>query len=176
MAKVTVGLKGQAVRLQKQLASRGRLVHDIAKAMRDESVAEKKHVVREWPVLRNQKGLPMEGAEYREQARKKGHNILEHSRDLFVQKSKDRGGVLSEVVSSPANWAFVIRSRQVGEPEAARRERYRRDKGQKLSRYYGQSKVGTRRHAWTQIGVKPHRIRAANLSVKLRDIITAAGK
>ena len=114
----------------------------------------------------------MQGDRYRESARRKGHNILQHSGDLFVTKSSTNGSRISERVANPANWAYKIRSRQVGKSELANVDRFRRRKGDTKQRYVAQIQAGASPHAWSTLGTKPWRKKMRTVAREVREIIS----
>lgn len=171
MAKVKVTMGGQATRLARDLASGGKVVRRIVAIAREATREAREDLDDAWPRLRNNRGEIMEGEQYRRAAKRKGHSILRHSGDLFVTKSSTRGDTVSERVSNPAEWAFKIRSRQVGRSDAENQDRFRRRKNESKKRYIAQIQSGPAPHAWSTLGTKPWKKRMRTVADDVREAI-----
>lgn len=171
MARVKVSVGGQTARLLEDLGRGGRVVRRVIEVARKATSETREDLDEAWPRLRNSRGQVMQGDAYRERARRKGHNILEHSGDLFVTKSSTKNGVVSERVANPANWAYKIRSRQVGKSELDNVDRFRRRKGETKARYVAQIQAGAAPHAWSTLGTKPWKKKMRVVAREVRDVI-----
>lgn len=171
MAKVRVSVGGQAARIANDISRGGRVVRRVIEVARRATSETRQDLDDAWPRQRNQRGRVMHGEPYKERARAKGHNILKHSGDLFVTKSGTQGGRISERVANPANWAFKIRSRQVGKSNADNVERFRKRKGDTKQRYVAQIQAGAAPHAWSTLGSKPWKKKMPRIAREVREVI-----
>lgn len=115
-----------------------------------------------WPVLRSQgTGLALDGERYAKAAANRGHNSMEHSRDLLDLRVEQAPLSVRVVIFSTASWAYKIRSRQVTLAEPARVAAFRRKKGEANKDFYSRKKdAGPAKHAWSYLVRDP--AKAAN--------------
>ena len=104
----------------------------------------------QWPADRSPKsGLPRAGSDYAYQAKKKGHNLNEHSVDLFGQRTEQTPTTVRVVIFNRASWAYKIRSRQIGLMPGQRIAWARRKRGESIDDYYARIGSGAKpKHAW----------------------------
>jgi hypothetical protein len=124
-----------------------------------------------WPRTYTTRGDPASDEWYRKVARKKGHNIPIPSSESFYVETRVSSGKLETVVFSTADWAYAIRSRQIGETETERRERFEWNKGQSEESYKSQKQLGAKRHAWSVLMVRPFKKAQRQLGARLIDVI-----
>jgi hypothetical protein len=127
---------------------------------------------REWPEDRNPRtGLPLTGALYAAQARKKWHSIAEHSADLFGVRVEQRPFGVAVVLYNRAEWAYKIRSRQVGLGPGQRVAWARRKRGESIDDYYARIGSGARpKHAWSVLVRDPGRRANKALAQQMADV------
>jgi len=124
-----------------------------------------------WPRTFTSHGDPATDAVYAKISASKAHNIPEPSHKSFVVETEVSGGELRVVMKSRANWAYKIRSRQVGETRSQRESRFRWEKGQTEDEYRSQTQLGRKRHAWSTIMIRPFKKVQRQLGAVILDII-----
>jgi hypothetical protein len=129
---------------------------------------------REWPEDRSPRtGLVLSGPAYVSVARKKGHSVAEHSADLFGIRIDQRPFGVAVVLFNRAEWAYKIRSRQIGLAPGQRIAWARRKRGESIDDYYARIGSGARpKHAWSVLVRDPGR--RANKALAQRMADTAA--
>jgi len=129
---------------------------------------------REWPVERSPRtGLELTGPAYQATARKKGHSVAEHSAALFGIRIDQRPFGVAVVLYNRAEWAYKIRSRQIGLGPGQRIAWARRKRGESIDDYYARIGSGARpKHAWSVLVRDPGR--RANKTLAERMAVEAA--
>jgi len=129
---------------------------------------------REWPVERSPRtGLELTGPAYQATARKKGHSVAEHSAALFGIRIDQRPFGVAVVLYNRAEWAYKIRSRQIGLGPGQRIAWARRKRGESIDDYYARIGSGARpKHAWSVLVRDPGR--RANKALAERMAVEAA--
>lgn len=129
---------------------------------------------REWPVERSPRtGLELTGPAYQATARKKGHSVAEHSAALFGIRIDQRPFGVAVVLFNRAEWAYKIRSRQIGLAPGQRIAWARRKRGESIDDYYARIGSGARpKHAWSVLVRDPGR--RANKALAERMAVEAA--
>ena len=153
------------------LAKGSRTLQRVRETMEQAAEEIKANGEKAWPRTYTTRGDPASDEWYRKLARKKGHNIPIPSAESFVVETRASDGQLTVVLKSDAAWAYAIRSRQVGETESQRRDRFTWEKGQTEEQYKSQKQLGQKRHAWSTIMVRPFKKVQRQLGAELLKII-----
>ena len=127
---------------------------------------------REWPVERSPRtGLELTGPAYQATARKKGHSVAEHSAALFGIRIDQRPFGVAVVLFNRAEWAYKIRSRQIGLGPGQRIAWARRKRGESIDDYYARIGSGARpKHAWSVLVRDPGRRANKALAQQMADV------
>lgn len=158
-------------RLARAVSPASRTLQRVEQLMREEAERIRDEAAKQWPRTYTTRGDPAADEWYRKVARRKGHNIPIPSAESFVVETRTKPGRLDVVIFSQANWAYAIRSRQIGESEAQRRDRFEWHKGQTEEQFRSQKQLGRKRHAWSTLMVRPFKKVQRDLGARLLDII-----
>lgn len=157
--------------MSRSLSRGSRTLQRVRETMEEAANEIKTAGEKAWPRTYTSKGDPAADAWYRKIAASKGHNILTPSAESFVVETRVSDGELKVVLKSEADWAYAIRSRQIGETESQRRDRFRWEKGQSPEQYKSQKQLGRKRHAWSTIMIRPFKKVQRQIGAELLKII-----
>jgi len=172
VAKFGVKVDARALEsMGKSLSPASRTLRRIQTLMETEANRIRDEGAKAWPRTYTSRGDPASDEWYRKVARRKGHNITIPSSESFEVDTRVSSGKLETVIFSAADWAYAIRSRQIGETETQRRERFEWNKGQSPEQYKSQKQLGAKRHAWSVLMVRPFKKAQRDLGAKILAII-----
>jgi len=172
MAKFDVKVSRAAfVGLSRSVAPGSRTLRRIREMMEEAATEIKTQGEKEWPRTFTTHGDLATDEVYAKIARKKNHNIPVPSHQSFEVETRADGGELRVVLLSRADWAYKIRSRQIGETESQRESRFRWEKGQDEESYKSQTQLGRKRHAWSTIMIRPFKKVQRQLGARILEII-----
>jgi|GEM_PF-1701293 hypothetical protein len=157
--KVTVG-DDKLVSMVRRLGSRSALGR-ILKTFEDAAKVEKARIEDEWPVSYLHDGT--------ERDKRLDKRFKAHSRDTFSIRATITSTAVRVSIVNSAPYAYKIRSRQVGESQTSREDRFDWNDGVDRETYFARITSGPKRHAWTAIGVRPFKKTIKHLSDEVAD-------